>query len=321
MAKVRKKWYICNLSRSVLEKDRPSEPQADNRQQTVTLSDNPSHIKQFYYRWFTNGKAKYRVAVTDENYRERWAFYLTKRRFWVLTSLSVLAVMVITGCLILFTPLRRFVPGYTREELMQEAYGSRLKLDSLQNCMEGQVVMLRLMQSAIAGNIPVTQAAVMKDSLKDYRNVEYRRCKADSLLRVEIETADPYVVKAMSSTTDHTTLADNWLFYAPVNGKPLREFDARTYTGVDVETTPNLPVKATLSGHVVYEDWSPESGYVLVLQHENHLLSVYARNSAILKQLGEYVEAGEVVAMTGTTLHFELWYNGFPMNPQNYVNF
>ncbi len=285
------------------------------------MSDNPSHIKQFYYRWFTNGKAKYRVAVTDENYRERWAFFLTKRRFWVLTSLSILAVMVITSCLILFTPLRRFVPGYTREELMQEAYGSRLKLDSLQNCVDGQVVMLRLMQAAIAGNVPITQAAVMKDSLKDYRNVEYRRCKADSLLRVEIEMADPYVVNTMSSNTEHTSLADNWLFYAPVKGKCLREFDARTYTGVDVETTPNLPVKATLAGHVVYEDWSPESGYILVLQHENHLLSVYARNAAILKQSGEYVEAGEVVAMSGTTLHFELWYNGFPMNPQNYVNF
>ncbi|MDE5703606.1 MAG: M23 family metallopeptidase, partial [Bacteroidales bacterium] len=265
---------------------------------------------------------KYRVVVTDQNYHEKLALNLTKTRLWATLGFFALAVMVLTVCLIVFTPLRQFVPGYTREELMHEAYGNRLKLDSLQGCVEGQAVMLQLMQAAIAGQMSVEQATVRKDSLKDYSHVEYRRGLADSLLRKEVESADPYVVKAMSAAGDHQSLADHWLFYAPVSsGQVLHAFDARSFTGVEVETRPNESVMATMGGYVVYADWSPENGYVLVLQHGNHLISIYARNSAVLKMPGEYVEAGEVVAMTGTSLHFELWYNGFPMNPQNYVTF
>lgn len=288
---------------------------------TRILERPTSYIKRLYRRWFTNWKTKYRVVVTDQNYHEKLSWNLSRTQLWTTVGLFVLVTMVVTACLILFTPLRQFVPGYTREELTQQVYTSRVKLDSLQNCLEGQTVMLRLMQSAIAGELPMTPATVMKDSLKDYTNVVYRRSLADSLLRKEIEAADPYVVNAMLSADDRKSLADNWLFYAPVTGKCLRAFDARSFTGVEVETRPNEPVKATMAGHVIYADWSPESGYVLVLQHENHLVSIYARNTAILKMPGEYVEAGEVVAMTGTSLYFELWYNGFPMNPQNYVNF
>lgn len=288
---------------------------------TRTLERPASYIKRLYRRWFTDWKTKYRVVVTDQNYHEKLSWNLSRTQLWTTVGLFVLVTMVITACLILFTPLRQFVPGYTREELTQQVYTSRVKLDSLQNCLAGQTVMLRLMQAAIAGEVAMAPAAVMKDSLKDYTNVVYRRSLADSLLRKEIEAADPYVVNAMRAADDRKSLADNWLFYAPVTGKCLRAFDARSFTGVEVETRPNESVKATMAGHVVYADWSPESGYVLVLQHENHLISIYARNTAILKMPGEYVEAGEVVAMTGTSLYFELWYNGFPMNPQNYVNF
>ncbi len=285
------------------------------------MKEHVSHIKRLYRRWFTDWKTKYRVVVTDQNYHEKLSWNLSRTQLWTTVGLFVLVTMVVTACLILFTPLRQFVPGYTREELTQQVYTSRVKLDSLQNCLEGQTVMLRLMQSAIAGEVPMAPATVMKDSLKDYTNVVYRRSLADSLLRKEIAAADPYVVNAMRAAEDRKSLADNWLFYAPVTGKCLRAFDARSFTGVEVETRPNESVKATMAGHVIYADWSPESGYVLVLQHENHLISIYARNTAILKMPGEYVEAGEVVAMTGTSLYFELWYNGFPMNPQNYVNF
>ena len=288
---------------------------------TRILERPTSYIKRLYRRWFTDWKTKYRVVVTDQSYHEKLSWNLSRTQLWTTVGLFVLVTMVITACLILFTPLRQFVPGYTREELTQQVYTSRVKLDSLQNCLEGQTVMLRLMQSAIAGEVRMTAATVMKDSLKDYTNVVYRRSLADTLLRREIEAADPYAVNAMRAADDRKSLADNWLFYAPVTGKCLHAFDGRSFTGVEVETRPNESVKATMAGHVVYADWSPESGYVLVLQHENHLISIYARNAALLKMPGEYVEAGEVVAMTGTSLYFELWYNGFPMNPQNYVNF
>jgi lipoprotein NlpD len=75
-------------------------------------------------------------------------------------------------------------------------------------------------------------------------------------------------------------------------------------------------VKATLDGTVIFTDWTLETGYVIVIQHAGNLISVYKHNAVLLKHEGDFVKAGEPVAIagnsgeitTGPHLHFELWY-------------
>ncbi|MDE5735802.1 MAG: hypothetical protein K2H65_01825, partial [Bacteroidales bacterium] len=81
-----------------------------------------SYIKRLYRRWFTDWKTKYRVVVTDQNYHEKLSWNLSRTQLWTTVGLFVLVTMVVTACLILFTPLRQFVPGYTREELTHQVY-------------------------------------------------------------------------------------------------------------------------------------------------------------------------------------------------------
>jgi len=88
-------------------------------------------------------------------------------------------------------------------------------------------------------------------------------------------------------------------------------------------------VKATLDGTVIFSDWTVETGYVISIQHKENFISVYKHNSVLLKQEGNIVKAGEPIAIvgesgeltTGTHLHFELWYNGTPVNPMDYIAF
>ncbi|MDE7149888.1 MAG: hypothetical protein K2O01_05715, partial [Bacteroidales bacterium] len=115
-----------------------------------------SHIRRLYRRWFTDWKTKYRVVVTDQNYHEKLSWNLSRTQLWTTVGLFVLATMVVTTCLIVFTPLRQFVPGYTREELMHEAYGNRIKLDSLQNCISGQAVRVPRKPAGHGGEVYVT---------------------------------------------------------------------------------------------------------------------------------------------------------------------
>ncbi len=99
--------------------------------------------------------------------------------------------------------------------------------------------------------------------------------------------------------------------------------------GVDVIAPKNEAVVAILKGTVIYQNWSPTDGHVIHIQHKKNLLSIYKHNSEVLKNTGEFVDAGEPIAIvgnsgehsTGPHLHFELWHNGYPIDPEMFINF
>jgi murein DD-endopeptidase MepM/ murein hydrolase activator NlpD len=80
---------------------------------------------------------------------------------------------------------------------------------------------------------------------------------------------------------------------------------------------------------VVFAAWTFETGHVMAIQHENNLISFYKHNSVLLKKQGEMVGVGEAVAIignsgkwsTGPHLHFELWHNNKPVDPEQYILF
>jgi murein DD-endopeptidase MepM/ murein hydrolase activator NlpD len=98
---------------------------------------------------------------------------------------------------------------------------------------------------------------------------------------------------------------------------------------VDIVSKQNEAIKAVLDGTVILSNWTLETGYVIVIQHPQNIVSVYKHNSAVLKKTGEIVKAGDPIAILGNTgemssgshLHFELWYNGTPVNPKDYITF
>ncbi|MFN5223434.1 MAG: murein hydrolase activator EnvC family protein, partial [Bacteroidota bacterium] len=122
----------------------------------------------------------------------------------------------------------------------------------------------------------------------------------------------------------------NFLFFAPVKGIVTSEFNPKIkHFGVDIVASANEVIKTTLDGTVIFSDWTSDTGYVIAIQHGNNIFSVYKHNSALLKSIGDFVKAGEVVAIIGDSgetsngphLHFELWYNGTAVNPTEYIAF
>ncbi len=119
-------------------------------------------------------------------------------------------------------------------------------------------------------------------------------------------------------------------FFTPLRGIVTSKFDPATkHYGVDIVSVQNEAIKATLDGVVIFTGWTLETGYTVCLQHENDLVSIYKHNSAILKEQGSYVKAGDPIAIigssgeysTGPHLHFELWYNGVPVAPTDFIKF
>lgn len=290
------------------------------------------NIRKFWRTAFTNIRHKYRFSVTDESFHEKLSFRLSTLNVWTIIAVASFALVAITLAIVIFTPVRQLVPGYIKKELVEQSIRDRMRVDSLQMQLEAQTVMLQVLEATLGGEIPPEESEIIRDSLKKYANIEYRICMEDSLLRMEIENADKYVLETPTTflsghDPSNKTFSDNLIFYTPVEGKVMRTFNHRDkHFGIDIEAGNNATVKAVLDGNVVFTSWSPEWGHILVLEHENNLISLYCSASALFKRAGDFVKAGEAIGITGRSnehdtdnLHFELWYNGTPVDPEKYL--
>lgn len=276
-------------------------------------------------------KDKYRLVVlNDSTFEEKVSIKLTPLNLFVLVgSITILLVVLITS-LIAFTPLREYIPGYADINMRRELINMILKTDSLEEELLLRANYVQNIHNIINDSLPEEKIQKsVADSSKNYKAINTSPTKDDSLLRAEIESADPYTLalNEAESTKDNIS---GFLFFTPINGLISSSFNVSDeHFGVDVVAKENEAVKATLDGTVLYAGWTLETGYTIQVQHTNNLVSVYKHNSALLKRAGQYVKAGEVIAIvgnsgeqsTGPHLHFELWYNGSPIDPQDYMMF
>jgi murein DD-endopeptidase MepM/ murein hydrolase activator NlpD len=148
----------------------------------------------------------------------------------------------------------------------------------------------------------------------------------DSQFRKEFEQGDILLDLESYSSGE----LQEFFLFSPLSGIVLSPYNVKTeHYGVDVVSKKNEPVKCVADGTVIFSDWTQESGYVISVQHKGNLISVYKHNSALLKKVGNFVNAGDIISIIGNTgeltsgphLHFELWYNGNPVNPEEFVSF
>ncbi|WP_283639509.1 M23 family metallopeptidase [Mesonia mobilis] len=270
---------------------------------------------------------KYRLVVLNEDtFEEKFAFKLTRLNVFVTVGVSMLVLIILTTLLIAFTPLREYIPGYSSAKLNHQATQLVLKTDSLQQVIHKQNQYFKSISNVLSGKVSVEN--FNKDSIlntnENIAEVTLNPSKEDSLLREQVEQEDKYnVIDAAVDRTD-------FKLFPPVKGQISEAYNAEeNHFAVDLVTAKNTPVKATAEGTVVFSEWTAETGYVIIIEHRYGLISVYKHNSSLAKEQGELVKKGEVIGMVGSTgelstgphLHFELWSNGRPVNPTDFLEF
>ncbi len=117
----------------------------------------------------------------------------------------------------------------------------------------------------------------------------------------------------------------------PVSGNLLARYggrlpDGRASTGVLIGAPSGKPVKSLADGTVVFSEWMTGYGLILILDHGNGYMSLYAHNDSLLKDSGDRVKRGDAVARVGTSggqgqaaLYFELRRNGQPVDPASWL--
>ena len=270
---------------------------------------------------------KYRLVVLNEDtFEERFSFKLNRLNVFVFSVISALILIAGTTILIAFTPLREYIPGYSSTRLKKRATQLTYKTDSLQRELEINNQYLASIRKVLTGDVKTVnfnKDSIINAASVDPSKFDFSDSREDSLLREKVSREDKYNPLLGDTSIDY-------VLFAPVKGNITQVYNPKEkHYAIDIATVKDTPVKAVADGTVIFSEWTAETGYVIIIKHRNDLLSVYKHNATLTKEQGELIKAGEVIGTVGSTgelttgphLHFELWRDGYPINPTNFIDF
>lgn len=271
---------------------------------------------------------KYRLVILNENtFEEKISFKLSRLNVFVTGSLIVIGLIAFTTVLIAFTPLREYIPGYSSTALKRQATELTFKTDSLLNVINYTNRYIDNIRMVLRGDIEnnsMDQDSTVEAFKLDPNQIDLTPIREDSLLRAQVALEDKY------NLFESPIFDGSELMFTPLSGIMSQGYDPNIkHFAVDIVAAKDAPVKAIADGTVVFAEWTAATGYVIILEHQDGLISVYKHNGSLARAQGAVVRAGEVIASVGDTgelttgphLHFELWRNGNPVNPLNYIDF
>jgi murein DD-endopeptidase MepM/ murein hydrolase activator NlpD len=279
--------------------------------------------------WLTN---RYQLIIrNEENFAEKTSVGFTYSKI-ILFSVIIFIVFLVISLFLVETVLEKwFDPKYEQMVLNQQLYGLALKVDSLADEVDRKDRFIANFQRVLSGDTSNFDdpAEILKGETTPLTNRpgKLNIDPADSAFRKDFEKSDLSLITL--TNMKHRELQEAF-FFTPINGFISDGYDVKKgHFGVDVVAKTNEPVKCIADGTVIFSDWTQDGGYVLMIQHSANLISVYKHNAELYKKLGTFVNAGEIISIVGNSgemtngphLHFELWYNGNSMNPEEFVTF
>ncbi|MEL7587541.1 MAG: M23 family metallopeptidase [Prolixibacteraceae bacterium] len=273
-------------------------------------------------------KNRYRLIIyNDSTFQTIWSTKLTRANLFIIGGLGGFALIFITVLIIAYTPARQLIPGYPTRDVRKMMVRNSILADSLEQQIRIRDSYFENIKAIIQGEIP-SEPEYVTDTVVQPVDMEFKSYNHDSLFRQNLleEQLDLSLqgreVKQGSIAGIH--------FFTPLKGMVSQKFDKTIdHFAVDVVGLPQSRISAVMEGTVIFAAWTVETGYVICIQHENNLVSVYKHNSELLKKMGDHANAGEVIAFMGNTgelttgphLHFELWHKGTPLDPEQYIDF
>ena len=276
-------------------------------------------------------KHKYHLRIfNDDTFQEEWYYKFTRLKGYVLTFVIIfLFILLITG-LIFFTPVREFIPGYPNKIVRLETQNNRYRLDSLEWEMDKKDRFVENIQRILKNEEPVDYSVNTEETTAPVKIPDVVKSPTESVIKAIVEQENSNNLVAFDYLQSKLPLTEIY-FFCPLEGTISYKFNsAANHLGTDIVAhKKDATVKATLSGVVIHSHWDVETGYMIIIQHDNDLISIYTHNSAIMSAQGDRVKAGEAIAVVGNTgelttgphLHFELWHKGRPINPEEYILF
>lgn len=283
--------------------------------------------KLFNKAFWHNFKFKYKISILNESTLEEVAgLHVSKLNGVSVLITIIIIVFAISSVIIIFTPLRNYLPGYMNSEVRSQVMENALRADSLAQIVERQNLYLMNIQDIFTGNIKLDSINTMEELTVIREDSLMERTAREEEFRRQYEEAEKYNLSTITMQAE----VDGLIFYTPTRGIVTSTFDADIkHFGIDIAASPNESILAVLDGIVLFSAYTAETGYVIALQHNQDFVSVYKHCGSLLRKEGDIVRSGEAVAIVGNTgtltsgphLHFELWHKSKAVDPQKYIVF
>lgn len=272
--------------------------------------------------------SRYRLVIlNEENYEEQFFLRLSILNLLIISTFLLSFLITSTLLIVSYTSLKEFIPGYASNLMRKQAILNASKLDSLTTSYNQSLDQLNSIKRVLTGDIKFEEFEEIEFKL-DTENIDVKlnskKIMEDSLLRIAIDNVDKY------NFNSNLNSDESFLFFSPVSGHISQKFDPlKKHFAVDIVAKENEPVKSVADGVVIFSEWSSDTGYVIILEHKQGYLSVYKHNESLNITQGDIVQAGDIIGTVGNTgeyttgyhLHFELWNDGYPLDPVNFINF
>ncbi len=295
----------------------------------------------FSKAWVQKMQVPYRLVVmNNETFKEVGSYKLTLLNLYIALCTLLFIGAALVFVLIFFTPVKRLVPGYQDikghsefirverrlRNLEQEVNAYKEYTTRFTKLLNGPEEAGSTTESNKAPNPPVfvdedipTTTSTLPNFLPEglAKNTSTARKEAQEVTTIPI-------------AVDESQLLYSTYLVPPASGEISAGFaPEKKHYGTDILAPKNTPIKAAMDGYVISSDWTVETGNSIGIQHANNIITFYKHNSQLLKKAGDFVKAGEAIAIIGNTgtlssgphLHFELWFQGKPLDPANYVRF
>lgn len=277
-------------------------------------------------------KDRYKLVIlNDETFEEKASFTLNRISVFIAASVVAVALILLTTALLVFTPLKEYIPGFNDLTLHREVTETAYKADSLEAILYARQAYLENIRNIIDGTVGDTLTEGAGEEAPAPPEVsDLGTSDADAAFREYIENQDRYDISPGAAAKVPKSSIGDYTFFPPVQGIVTGKFDMHEmHYGTDIACQKDESIKATLDGMVVFAGFTTETGNVIAIQHAGGIISLYKHCSVIFKKVGSFVRSGEALGVVGNTgelssgphLHLEIWYNGAPVDPAGLMRF
>ena len=275
--------------------------------------------------------SRYQLIIrNEENFAEKTSMGFTYSKVILFSGILFSIIFVVSLFLSKTLLAKWFDPRHAQIEMNKELVALKEQFDSLAVEVDRKDQFILNFQRVLSGdtsNFKDPSEILRGESKPLTKPSEIKLDAADSQFREDFEKSDLSLITLTS--VKYRELQETF-FFSPITGFISDHFDLKkSHYGVDVVAKTNEAVKNVADGTVLFASWTQDAGYVMMIQHRGNLISVYKHNAELLKKVGTFVNAGEIISIVGNSgemtdgphLHFELWYNGNPLNPEEFVTF
>ncbi len=285
------------------------------------------------------------VLIDDDTYSEVGSWRLTPLNAYTFFSSIIVCTAILVTLLIMYTPLKRYIPGYgdlarTREiaelktrvrAMEKEIKANQAYYENFRRIMNGEVVQLSKEEAEARDSDFVDLSSLKADVARIPEDEQLRAAVANETVLAPRRNRQNGSATVVNEQYIPETPLERTFFMPPLSGSEVTSpFNPeKDHLGIDISGVKNSAVRATHDGVVISAGFTVETGYSIAIQHKDNIVTIYKHNSVLLKKAGASVKQGEAIAIIGNTgeqstgphLHFELWYRGRPVNPADYINF